>query len=404
MAKWSYGKKIPILLFTLVFILACNMPIADLIDNPLKKPTAEELDQEIEQINSEIDRNFEGFQTYHVKPFPGAENSTECKPGFEFGDRWTDNSIMRFDADDDWDRSQIEIEAGENHVLTYKIVIKEKPNTFCRLNEQNFVECVYLDTDGYTVRVFNDPPYTRSFLPYVLETPKTCFTMVFEGYDQDQRPVAEDTFTFDNLNNLPDNVEIALGGPIPALPLTSNGQYFSNEGKESAWYFAPQNIEKWVMSIMTDDTEKKIMGNFSAIALYYYEDEDKLTVSEGHADIIGSIPSSQFTIQIDQNTQFITAPFEMTFTGSVHQPNQFASSIYKNNILVPRYIKYLVYHDVDFEVTVFGTFKLVIQNDGTESLEMEVTDCENSKFSSPNEGAQLTECSIRLVWDNIPVK
>ena len=176
MAKLSNYKKIAILLSLLVFILACNMPIAEIVENPLNEPTTEEEDQEIQQINTEIDRNFEGTQTYHVKPLPGANNSTECKPGYEFGDRWTSNSISRFNDEEDWDRSQAEIEAGENNVFTYQIVIKEKPNTFCRLNEQNLVECVYLDTDGYTVRVFNDPPYNKSFQPYVLDEPKTCYT------------------------------------------------------------------------------------------------------------------------------------------------------------------------------------------------------------------------------------
>ncbi len=213
----------------------------------------------------------------------------------------------------------------------------------------------------------------------------------------------EESFTFNSITNLPDLVDITLWGPIPALPYTSNGQYYSNEGVESGWSFIPQSIEKWVMSVMIDDTENKILGNFSAIALYYYEDEDKLTVSEGHADIIGSIPSSQFTIQEDQNSKFITAPFEMTLTGSVHQPNQYASSIYDGyGNLVPRYLVYVVYQDVDFDITIFGTLKLTIQEDGTESLEMKVTDCENSKFFSPSEGAQLTNCSIDLIWNKLP--
>ena len=395
MAKLSNYKKIAILLSLLVFILACNMPIAEIVENPLNEPTTEEEDQEIQQINTEIDRNFEGTQTYHVKPLPGANNSTECKPGYEFGDRWTSNSISRFNDEEDWDRSQAEIEAGENNVFTYQIVIKEKPNTFCRLNEQNLVECVYLDTDGYTVRVFNDPPYDKSFQPYVLDEPKTCYTMVFEEFDQNQRPVSEDVKDI-SISTPPDVVEITLWGPIPAMSVTSNktGQTYPNGGHEALWDFQPKSIVDWVISLQLDRNEESIRGNFSGTALYNVE--DPLYVIDGEAFVIGVLEGPNFTSQEKGDAISISIPIRMDFTGKVHEPNQFAAS--------GSVIDYLVYHDVDFEIRVFGTMKIISSNSETARIEFEVKDCKNSRFSSTNEGAQLTKCSVLLIWDNVPLK
>lgn len=212
----------------------------------------------------------------------------------------------------------------------------------------------------------------------------------------------EEVSMFSVLSQPPDSVDITFWGPIPAMDVKwKNGQV--GPLHDAIWYFEPKNIEKWVMSVSVDQTEKKILGNFSAIALYYYEDEDKLTVSEGYADIIGNIPSSQFTFQDDENSKFMTAPFEMTLAGSVHQPNQLVTVIYDDyGNLVPRYIQSVAYQDVDFDITIFGTLKLTIQEDGSESLEMKVTDCENSKFFSPSEGAQLTNCSMNLIWNKLP--
>lgn len=370
------------------------MPIGDLIDTPLQKPTTEEQDLEIQQINTEIDRNFEGFHTYHVKPFAGVNNSTECKPGFEFGDRWTANSIMRFNTEEDWDRSQIKIEAGENHLLTYNIVIKEKPNTFCRLNEQNLVECVYLDTDGYTVRVFNDPPYTNSFQPYVLDAPQTCYAMVHEVYDQDPLLVTEEskftTFTFP-----PDTVEISFLGPIPAMPVTSNktGQYYP-KGHDTLWSFEPEDIEDWSIAFLLNKNDEMISGTFFGKALYH--EEDPFYVVDGKADISGYIPLSKYSIEQAGGTITTSAPIGMTFSGKVHEPNQFATN--------GSVIDFLVYHDVDFFITVEGTLKISTTNNETFLMEFEVNDCENSKFSSTNEGAQLSKCFVHLIWNDIPLK
>jgi len=86
----------------------------------------------------------------------------------------------------------------------------------------------------------------------------------------------------------------------------------------------------------------------------------------------------------------------MNFTGNVHEPNQFAAS--------GSVIDYLVYHDVDFDIRVFGTLKIISSNTETARIELEVNDCENSSFNSPNEGAQLTKCSVLLIWDNIPLE
>jgi hypothetical protein len=395
MAKLSNCIKITILLFLLVFILACNMPIADVVDNPLIEPTTETNAQEIQQINAEIDRNFEGTQTYHVNPLTGANNSTECKPGYEFGDRWTSNSIMRFNTEEEWDRSQIQIESGENNVLTYQIVIKEKPNTFCRLNEQKFVECVYLDTDGYTVRVFNDPPYNKSFQPYVLDEPKTCYTMVFEEFDQDQRPVSEDSKDI-NISTPPDVVEITLWGPIPAMPVTSNktGQTYPNGGHEALWDFQPKSIENWMISLQLNMIDENITGNFSGTASYHAE--DPLYVIDGKADIVGALLDPKYSNRQEGEAITISIPIRMNFTGNVHEPNQFAAS--------GSVIDYLVYHDVDFDIRVFGTLKIISSNTETARIELEVNDCENSSFNSPNEGAQLTKCSVLLIWDNIPLE
>jgi len=371
------------------------MPIADVVDNPLIEPTTETNAQEIQQINAEIDRNFEGTQTYHVNPLTGANNSTECKPGYEFGDRWTSNSIMRFNTEEEWDRSQIQIESGENNVLTYQIVIKEKPNTFCRLNEQKFVECVYLDTDGYTVRVFNDPPYNKSFQPYVLDEPKTCYTMVFEEFDQDQRPVSEDSKDI-NISTPPDVVEITLWGPIPAMPVTSNktGQTYPNGGHEALWDFQPKSIENWMISLQLNMIDENITGNFSGTASYHAE--DPLYVIDGKADIVGALLDPKYSNRQEGEAITISIPIRMNFTGNVHEPNQFAAS--------GSVIDYLVYHDVDFDIRVFGTLKIISSNTETARIELEVNDCENSSFNSPNEGAQLTKCSVLLIWDNIPLE
>jgi len=395
MAKLSNCIKITILLFLLVFILACNMPIADVVDNPLIEPTTETNAQEIQQINAEIDRNFEGTQTYHVNPLPGANNSTECKPGYEFGDRWTSNSIMRFNTEEEWDRSQIQIESGENNVLTYQIVIKEKPNTFCRLNEQKFVECVYLDTDGYTVRVFNDPPYNKSFQPYVLDEPKTCYTMVFEEFDQDQRPVSEDSKDI-NISTPPDVVEITLWGPIPAMPVTSNktGQTYPNGGHEALWDFQPKSIENWMISLQLNMIDENITGNFSGTASYHAE--DPLYVIDGKADIIGALLDPKYSSKHEGESITISIPIRMNFIGNVYEPNQFSAN--------GSVIDYLVYHDVNFDIRVFGTLKIISSNTETARIELEVHDCENSQFSSTNEGAQLTKCSVLLIWENIPLE
>lgn len=395
MAKFFDRKKTTFLLFILILSLACNMPIADLIENPSKIPTTEGLDQEIKQINAEIDRNFDGFQTYHVKPFPGTENLIECKPEFDFGDRWTNNSILRFEEEEDWDRSQIKIESRNNHFLTYNIVTKDKPNTFCRLNETNLVECVYLDRDGYTVRVFNDPPYANNFQPYVLDAPKTCFTMVFEDYEKDQQLVTLETrhttFTIP-----PDTVEISLLGPIPAMPVTSKstGQYFPNGGHDALWSFEPEKIKNWSLAFLLDTDKERISGNFSGVALYH--EEDPLYIVDGKADITGAILTGQYITSQTGNVITRKAPFEMTIIGRVYEPNQFAT---KGSV-----IDYLVYQDVNFHIIVEGTLKIVTSNNGTSLMEFEVSDCKNSKFNSTNKGAQLTTCSIRLVWNDIPLK
>jgi hypothetical protein len=392
------SKKIPIILLIQLIMLACSMPIADIVDNPLTQPTAEGFNQEIEQINSEIDDNFDGFQTYHVKPFPGSNNTTECKPGFEIGDQWTKNSIMRFDNNDDWEHSQITIESGKNNFLTYNIVVKEKPNTFCRLNEQSLVECVYLDIDGYTVRVFNDPPYNQSFLPYLLETPKTCYSLLFEKYEEDLSQVAEES-EFTTVALPPDIVEISLWGPIPAMPVTSQstGQYYPNGGHDALWYFEPDNIENWSIAFKLDTTEGTITGTFSGTALY--QEEDTLYSISGNADINGSIPLTKYSFEYAEGAGTISAPFEIIFAGNVHEPNQFAAT--ENGTV----LDFLAYQDVEFRIVVEGTLKIISPtNTTTSDMEFEVSDCQNSEFYSPNEGAQLSKCSIRLVWNDVSFK
>lgn len=395
MEKLSIRTKVSILLFFLVFILACNMPIAEIVENPLNEPTTEENDQEIQQINAEIDSNFEGTQTYRVKPLPGANNSSDCKPGYEFGDRWTRNSISRFDSEENWDRSQIKIESGQNNVLTYQIVIKEKPNTFCRLNEQNFVECVYLDTDGYTVRVFNDPPFNNSFVSYVLDDPKTCYTMVFEDFEQPQRlPPGNNSKDF-IFTAPPDVVEISLWGPIPAMSVTSNktGQTYE-KGHDAHWTFMPKVVEDWDIFLRLNTNDESITGYFSGEALYH--EEEPLYVIDGKAIIIGTLLDPMYT---SQQGEVITVsnPIRMNFTGNVHEPNQYAANADETEL------DFLVYHDVDFDIRVVGALKIILSNNETYRVEIEVNDCKNSKFSSTNEGAQLTKCSVLLVWDNLPL-
>jgi len=396
MGKLSIRQKVPVLLFLLVFIFACNLPIADIVDNPLNEPATEEENQEIQQINAEIDSNFEGTQTYRVNPLPGANNSTDCKPGYEFGDRWTRNSISRFNDEENWDRSQIQIEAGENNLYTYQIVLKEKPNTFCRLNEQNFVECVYLDTDGYTVRVFNDPPFNNSFVSYVLDDPNTCYTMVFEDVDpyQDTGP---DYYKDISFAIPPDRMEITLLGPVPAMPFTSKktGQYYE-KGHDTLWDFQPKSIEKWNFSLRLESYVDRISGNFSGTALYH--EDAPLYVIDGKADIVGVIPNSEHKSSQTGDVITISAPFEITFSGNVHEPNQFSANADETELY------YLVYHDVDFNITVVGTINVILSKNETARIELVVDDCDNSEFSSTNEGAQLTKCSVLLVWDNLPLE
>jgi hypothetical protein len=259
------------------------------------------------------------------------------------------------------------------------------------------VECVYLDKDGYTVRVFNDPPYNRSFQPYVLDTPKTCYSLLFEKYDQDLQLVTEDS-KFTTFSVPPDVVEISLLGPIPAMPVTSlkTGQYYPNGAHDALWYFEPENIENWSISFKLNTTEEMISGNFFGAALYH--EEDPLYNIDGNADITGIIPYTKYATQQAGGVVTVSAPFEITFSGNVHEPNQFGAT--ENGSV----LDFLVYQDVDFYVAIKGTLKIVTTNNDHSIMEFEVYDCENSKFSSTSEGAQLTKCSIHLVWDNIPLK
>ena len=179
------------------------------------------------------------------------------------------------------------------------------------------------------------------------------------------------------------------------MPVTSNktGQTYE-KGHDTLWDFQPKSIENWNLSLRLESYVELISGNFSGTAIYH--EEDPLYVINGKADIIGVIPNSkQKSIQTG-DILTISAPFEMTFSGNVYEPNQFAAS--------GSVIDFLVYHDVDFEISVFGTIKIISSNSETARIELEVNDCENSRFSSTNQGAQLTNCSVLLVWNDVPME
>lgn len=127
-----------------------------------------------------------------------------------------------------------------------------------------------------------------------------------------------------------------------------------------------------------------------------YHEEDPLYIVDGKADFTGAILTGEYITSQTGNVITRKAPFEMTIIGRVYEPNQFAT---KGSV-----IDYLVYQDVNFHIIVEGTLKIVTSNNGTSLMEFEVSDCKNSKFYSTNEGAQLTTCSIRLVWNDIPLK
>jgi len=207
---------------------------------------------------------------------------------------------------------------------------------------------------------------------------------------------------FESFSQTPDHVKISLWGPIPAMDVVhKNGQI--GPGHDAIWYFEPQDIPKFNMAIMMDNETQKMTGNLSGSALYEYNDSD-LAFYHGQADIIGKIIPGEYQTTTDQNSTSISVPIEIKFSGSVHEANQFSTSTQDPNGpgIVPRYIVFIAYQDVDFEVTVLGTLKLISNDDGTASMEIQVTNCENSSFYSPSEGALLSNCSVHLIWNELP--
>ncbi len=213
--------------------------------------------------------------------------------------------------------------------------------------------------------------------------------------------------SFGTISTLPDLVKISLYGPIPAMPFYNRlqDQYYPNEGEMSGWSFSPQNIEKWHLAIseLTDGHQVIVLGNFSGIAVYYEEEEHGAYVSEGEADLTGSFRSHPFD---KSQTEFTDIPVEMKFAGNVHQPNQYLGGpLTVNGKPTDQWdVIVLVYHDVDFEITVFGTMSITANPDNTARMEFTVSNCENSQFSSPNPGATLTRCNIQLNWEHIPIE
>jgi hypothetical protein len=216
---------------------------------------------------------------------------------------------------------------------------------------------------------------------------------------------ALDGSTFETISNPPDMVNVSLWGSIPAMPYynKSQDQYYSEEGKMSAWSFSPQNIVKWHMasSSLNEGDQEIILGNFSGIAKYYEEEEHGAYVSEGEADVIGSFRSPP--LDNKTQTEITKFPFEMKFSGRVHQPNQYAGGpMWDNGKLTDQWeVSHLVYQDVEFEITVSGVMSFTVNPDNTVRMELNVSNCENSQFSSPSPGITLTNCDVQLIWDNI---
>lgn len=205
---------------------------------------------------------------------------------------------------------------------------------------------------------------------------------------------------FESFSQSPDDVKISLWGPIPAMDVEfADGQI--GPGHDAIWYFEPQEISKFNMAIMMDNETQKITANLSGIALYEYNDLD-LAFYHGQADITGKINSVEYQITSDQAATSISVPIEIKFSGSVHEANQFSASTQNPDGPgeVPLHIDFIAYQDVEFEVTVFGTLKLISKDDGTASMEIQVTDCENSSFFSPSEGALLSNCSVHMIWND----
>lgn len=199
---------------------------------------------------------------------------------------------------------------------------------------------------------------------------------------------------FDTLSESPDLVQISLSGSIPCQILP--GEFAKMQFKDCHWYFDPQEIRKWHLAFESNDDELKILGNFSGIALAYKEIDQLNIFDDSYADIMGSFQSSEVTELADKDSYKIIAPFQMTFSGSIHQPCTYVSG--SDTPGGPAVLKYVAYQDIEFTTTVDGT--LTIEPNGDKNkINFVAKNCENNEFTASTADTQLTFCYVQITWN-----
>lgn len=200
--------------------------------------------------------------------------------------------------------------------------------------------------------------------------------------------------SFDTLSESPDLVQISLIGSIPCQTLP--GEWAKMQIKDCQWYFEPQEIRKWHMAIESNEDELKALGNFSGIALAYKEIDQLNIFDDSYADIKGSFQSSEVTELADKDSYKVIAPFQMTFSGSIHQPCLYVSG--NDTPGGPAVLKYVAYQDIEFTTTVDGT--LTIEPNGDKNkINFVAKNCENNEFTASTADTQLTFCYVQITWN-----
>lgn len=153
------------------------MPINELAEHEvaegLKMVTKESLQEELAEINQKIDEKFIGKNNFSVSPPKGVKNNSKCDQGHPTDKKViTYNTIDRGIEKEALQSSEVVIKE-EGKTYTYTLAMDIKPNAFCRQTENLLVECVFLNDNGYSIRVFEEP-FRGSYQPYVLDTMKPC--------------------------------------------------------------------------------------------------------------------------------------------------------------------------------------------------------------------------------------
>lgn len=204
----------------------------------------------------------------------------------------------------------------------------------------------------------------------------------------------ENVVSFDTFTESPDLVQISLSGSIPCQTLP--GEFAKMQIKDCQWYFEPQEIRKWNMVIESNDYDLRALGNFSGIALSYKEIYQLNIFDDSYADIKGSFRSSEVTELEDKDSYKIIAPFQMTFSGSIHQPGLYVTG--SDTPGGPAVLKYVTYQDIVFSTTISGT--LTIEPNGDKiKINFVAKNCENIEFAASTADTQLTFCYIQITWN-----